>query len=392
MKSLRILLILIEPPLPFGNAASRWFYVLYKELLRRNHKVTVLVASGVESDIEKAKKEFSSDKQMHIFPFDKSRGLLGKIKTWIYPQKIHFSRDFFLALKKINPDTFDILHIEQTWAGWSGLHWVEKSLINVHHLQTIDLEFVKTRSWKQWLIYRSWFRAEKYLLSKYPYVRSCSPRLIPFIQKWGRKKKISFIPVGIDSSLYDFIPTEKRSSDKKIISVIGNMGWYPSYSATQRLLDHIWPQVQKTIPQAQLRIVGWGAKSAFGSWHGKYGVEVYENVPDIRPFFEQTTVMVYAPDRGSGMKIKILESLAFGVPVVTTSEGVEGLLVQDMVDVGLSETNEGLVERTIQVLQSFDLQEKLRHNGRKLVETQCSPQKTVDDVENMYATILENSI
>lgn len=95
MKSLRILLILIEPPLPFGNAASRWFYVLYKELLRRNHKVTVLVASGVESDIEKAKKEFSSDKQMHIFPFDKSRGLLGKIKTWIYPQKIHFSRDFF---------------------------------------------------------------------------------------------------------------------------------------------------------------------------------------------------------------------------------------------------------------------------------------------------------
>ena len=59
---LRILLVLIEPPLPFGNAASRWFHVLYSQLLDRGHDVQVLVASGVERDIEKSKEMFSDPK------------------------------------------------------------------------------------------------------------------------------------------------------------------------------------------------------------------------------------------------------------------------------------------------------------------------------------------
>ena len=55
--------------------------------------------------------------------------------------------------------------------------------------------------------------------------------------------------------------------------------------------------------------------------------------------------MVYAPSRGSGMKIKILEAMAFGVPVVTTSEGVEGFPAVDGVHAGVCEDDAGLIER-----------------------------------------------
>jgi polysaccharide biosynthesis protein PslH len=386
--SLKILLILIEPPLPFGNAASRWFYVLYNELKSRGHRLDVLVASGVKADIEKSKKIFKDDANFYIYPFSESRGVIGKINTFLFPQRYQFSEDFLNKLSELNPESYDIVHIEQTWAGWVGFKWKDKVLINVHHLQRIDLEGLKVKSWKQRLIFKSWFRAEKHILAQYPYVRSCSPRLVPYIEKWGTKKMLEVVPFGIDSSLYPYIEKSRRQNKAPIVSVIGNMGWYPSYSAAERLITSIWPHVKKEIPNAQLKIVGWSARTALAEHLNKPDIEILENVADIRPYFEEASVLVYPPARGSGMKIKIQEALLFGVPVVTTSEGAEGLPAEDMVHMGLCDDDEGLIQRTLKILRDEDLQERLRINGRRFIEEQCSPQVTVDKVESMYRKML----
>lgn len=67
LQKLKILLILIEPPLPFGNAGSRWFHVLLKELEARGHHVDTLVVSGVDSDIKKAQIKFAHKKNIFFF-------------------------------------------------------------------------------------------------------------------------------------------------------------------------------------------------------------------------------------------------------------------------------------------------------------------------------------
>jgi hypothetical protein len=117
-------------------------------------------------------------------------------------------------------------------------------------------------------------------------------------------------------------------------------------------------------------------------------VTVEENVPDTRPYFERTGVMLYAPGRGSGMKIKILESLGFGVPVVTTSEGVEGLPAADGVHAGVCEDDAGLIERTVKLLGDPAAQNRQRAAGRALLETHCGPKPTVDAIERIYAAML----
>lgn len=386
---LRILLILIEPPLPFGNAASRWFHVLYNQLLERDHDVRVLVASGVERDIEKTKEVFKDSKyDLQIFPFGKSSGFKDKIKNFLFPHQIKFSPDFHMALKQAKPESYDIVHIEQTWAGWTGLKWPEKSLINVHHLQTIDLEFVKPKTLKDSLLYKRWFATEKKLLSQYPYVRSCSPRLEPYIKSWGHKKHVQTIPVGMDPSLYPYIESSARQSDEPILTLIGNMGWYPSISAAQRLLDKLWPSIKKQVPQAKCRIVGWSARTALKNYLDLPDVEILENVPEIQPYFNEASVMLYAPSRGSGMKIKVLEAMLFGVPVITTSEGSEGLPVEDMVHCGLSDDNEDLIKKAVTILKSVELQESLRTNARQLVSSHCGPKETVNQIEDFYKLIL----
>jgi glycosyltransferase involved in cell wall biosynthesis len=117
-------------------------------------------------------------------------------------------------------------------------------------------------------------------------------------------------------------------------------------------------------------------------------LEIAENVSDTRPYFERTGVLLYAPDRGSGMKVKVLEAFAYGVPVVTTSDGVEGIPAQDGVHVGLCDEDAGLIERTVRLLGDRASQERQRRAARQLVERCCNPGTALDAVESCYAELL----
>jgi polysaccharide biosynthesis protein PslH len=391
IKKLKILMILIEPPLPFGNAGSRWFHVLLKGLDQRGHAVDVMVVSGVDSDIEKAKKKFTDRENFFIFPFGKNRGLSGKLKTLLFPHRYIFNQDFRKKLRDLKPEHYDIIHIEQTWAGWIGFKFRNKTLMNVHFLQSIDLGVAESKTWKFWLLTKSWFLAEKYILMKYPYIRTCSPRLTEVVREWDAKRPmVATVPFSLDLNLYPWIPRERRQFHRPTITLIGGMTWYPSVSAAVRVLTELWPEIKRQTPDALLRIVGWSAKEALKDYLHFADVEILENVPDIQPYFEEASVMLYAPVRGSGMKIKILESLAFGIPVITTSEGAEGLPAVDMVHMGLCEDNAGLIERTVRVLKDPELQETLRQQGRQLLASHCGEDKTVGEIEVLYQKIITN--
>ena len=82
-------------------------------------------------------------------------------------------------------------------------------------------------------------------------------------------------------------------------------------------------------------------------------------------------MFLYAPSRGSGMKIKILEAMAFGVPVVTTGEGVEGLPAVDGVHAGVCEDDAGLIERHRRPAGRPRPAEPPCRAARRLIETFC---------------------
>jgi glycosyltransferase involved in cell wall biosynthesis len=188
--------------------------------------------------------------------------------------------------------------------------------------------------------------------------------------------------------MYPYIPDDKRTAEP-IVSVIGNMGWYPTHSAAVRLLTRLWPEIKRRVPAAKVQLVGWGARQALAEFAAMPDVAIEENVPDTRPYFEQTGVMLYAPGRGSGMKIKVLEALGYGVPVVTTSEGVEGLPATDGVHAGVCEDDAGLIDRTVQLLDDPAAQNRQRAAGRELLEEHCGPKVTVDAIEEIYAGMLK---
>src|SRR5439155_10478698 len=141
-------------------------------------------------------------------------------------------------------------------------------------------------------------------------------------------------------------------------------------------------------PHAQAMVAGWHAREALKNFLPQPGVEVIENVPDMRPIFEQSSLLLYAPERGSGMKVKVLEAFAYGVPVVTTSEGVEGIPAQDGIHAGISEEDMGLAERALGLLKDLARQEAQRQAARSLLEEHCHPRVVLDGVERCYEDML----
>lgn len=387
MKPLRIVLVMIEAPVPFGNAAARWFYVLLKELVARGHKVTAFAACSKQSEIDEAKKLFPAPEyDLRLYPFPKLGKLESKLTTLTKPYSYMFGVDLKEQLKQVLATGYDVLHLEQLWTAWL-VENVDKSLVNVHHLVWIDQEELAGGSlsarFNRWLM----FRAERMLIRRIKFIRSCSSRLVPEMLKVNRKARIETVPVGIDATIYPYIPNEKRG-EEPIVSVIGNMGWHPSSSAAIRLLSRLWPEIKRRVPSAKLQIVGWSARSVLKDYLYLTDVTIEENVPDMKPYFEKTAVFVYAPARGSGMKIKILEALGYGIPVVTTSEGSEGLNATDGVNIGEAEDDAGLVDRAVKLLLDPELRNKQRAAGRELLETRCGPKTTVDGIEAMYSTMI----
>jgi glycosyltransferase involved in cell wall biosynthesis len=262
-----------------------------------------------------------------------------------------------------------------------------KTVLNFHSLYDIDLDQCPAAGWLDRLHRVLRRKVERRLIRSCGTLLTLTPRLREAVRPIALQTPVRVVPLALDLSLYPYIPAVARPADP-VIGLIGSMDWYPSRSAAVRLLTRLWPAIRQRVPDARAQVVGWGAKEALRLYLPLPGVEVAENVPDTRPYFEQVGVLLYAPERGTGMKVKVLEAFAYGVPVVTTSEGIEGLPARDGVHVGLSDDDAGLVERTVALLGNRCRQERQRLAARELLNQHCNPKVVLDGIEACYADML----
>jgi glycosyltransferase involved in cell wall biosynthesis len=389
MKPLRILLILSELPVPFGHAVGRWYYVLLQGLVERGHRVTAFASCSKPEEIARARELFPAPHyDLRLYPHPRRSGLWSKWQTLRRPYSYTISPALRRDVRTEYSRGCDVLHLEGIWSGWlnEGCD-PAKTVLNFHSLYDIDLEHQPAADWRAWLERTLRRRAESRLLRSCAVLVTLTPRLQEAVRHIAPKTAVHVVPLALDMSFYPYTPAGQRPTGS-VISVIGSMDWCPSRSAAERLLTRLWPAIRSRVPTSEVQIVGWHAREALKAHLPLPGVTVAENVPDARPYFERTSVLLYAPVRGSGMKVKVLEAFAYGVPVVTTTEGVEGLPAQDQIHAGICDHDGGLIERTVGLLTDVARQERQRRAARSLVEVHCSPHTVLDCLEESYDRLL----
>jgi glycosyltransferase involved in cell wall biosynthesis len=134
-------------------------------------------------------------------------------------------------------------------------------------------------------------------------------------------------------------------------------------------------------------LAGRHVRSAMQNLPAGPGVEFHENVADIAPYFHALDIFLYAPPHGSGMKVKILEALGFGSPIVTTPAGSEGIPLADGVHASVADTDEELAQRAIALLENPAQARQQTRAGRRLLESYCDPQRSVQRFADLYESL-----
>ncbi len=137
---------------------------------------------------------------------------------------------------------------------------------------------------------------------------------------------IDVVDNGVDVAGFAGISPALQSNT---ILFLGALDWRPNIDAADQLLDHIFPALRALQPQARLTIVGRHPSEALRRRVAEEaGVELHADVPDVKPFLAASAAMAVPLRVGGGSRLKILEALAAGLPVVSTAVGAEGLEIE----------------------------------------------------------------
>jgi polysaccharide biosynthesis protein PslH len=383
-RSLDICVLCMDPPLPFGKAAARWYYVLLQGLERRGHRVRAFCA-GSAADVEAAQRLFPN---LRGFAVQARRSLVDKGRTLLRPLSHVFPDRLKQELHRELARGYDILHLEQVWSGWLAPPVRRSTLLHVHYAAARDFAFQRSASISERVMRWRTVAAERQLLRGFPFISTLTPELSEWARQVNPRASVFTIPFSLDPALYRFSPKRREPGAPLVVGLIGSFDWVPSYLAGRRLLERLWPAIRRVQPQARLLIAGRSAVKAFGELGAAAGCELVEDVPDIEPYFRRLDVMLYAPQGGSGMKVKTLEAFAWGVPVVCTPDGIEGIPAREGIDVEVAVSDQGLVSRTLSLLSQPGQACLQAVAARNLFERHCTPEPVIHQLEEVYARIL----
>jgi len=144
--------------------------------------------------------------------------------------------------------------------------------------------------------------------------------------EWLRQRApqlaITVIENGVDCDRLRPLPQPANGND---LLFVGVLGYPPNADAVVQFVRYTLPILRHSTPDVKLLMVGRNPRREVRALTAEDGVELYENVPEVTPFYRRARACVVPLRAGGGTRVKILEAMAFGRPVVSTPEGCEGL-------------------------------------------------------------------
>lgn len=202
-------------------------------------------------------------------------------------------------------------------------------------------------------------------------------RLIPF-------KKIHYLPTGVDLDYFHFL-AQNENSTQLIFT-----GWYLHYPNEDAILyfaKKTFPIIKKKMPESEFFIVGRDPTEKILRLNNKNGIKVVGAVGDVRIYLKDSAVFVNPIRLGAGIKSKILEAMATGVPVVSTSRGAMGISAINNKEILISDNPQGFADSTMRLCYDITLRQTMAKNARKLVEERYNWKMIADRLDKIYEEV-----
>jgi len=186
-----------------------------------------------------------------------------------------------------------------------------------------------------------------------------------YIQSLYPQKKIVVTPNGMDMEKFKLIPFEQQ--DLNTIFYLGSLDWIPNQQSVVWFLNQVWPLVLQKKPQLQLIIAGKNIPDWLMSRKDP-NTRFYSNVPDTRELYDKYAIMIVPLLAGSGIRVRIIEGMAYGKCIVSTRIGSEGIPYEHQKNIVIADTPEEFAQAIIDLNEHPEKVKEIQRNARQTAE------------------------
>jgi glycosyltransferase involved in cell wall biosynthesis len=201
----------------------------------------------------------------------------------------------------------------------------------------------------------------------------------------GVEREMPVIPIAVDAETQAVVPRERGAS---AVLSMATMMWPPNVDGVMWFAREIYPQVRQAAPETRFYVVGQRPVPEVRALpESEPTIEVTGWVPDTAPYIARSACLIVPLRSGGGMRVKILEALAKGIPVVSTTIGYEGIDLTPGEHLLVADTPEAFAAAVTRLLRDPALGERLAKAGRRRVLERYDWRAVCPAIDAVYETI-----
>jgi glycosyltransferase involved in cell wall biosynthesis len=400
---MKVLLLCNKSPWPPKEGGPIAMYAMLEGLFIAGISVKVLAlnTNKYAVDLKDIPESFIDQTRISFVNIDLSVKPLDAFLNLFTHQSYHIKRfisnDFANALTKIlKVETFDIIQFESVFLTpyislikkYSSARLILRAH-NVEHLiwQRMARETTLPLN-KLYLnhLARTLKAYEVSVLNKLDGIAAITSDDEARFRSLGCTKLVGTIPFGIKCPE---IEADTKNTQPNTLFHIGAMNWLPNQEGIRWFLKECWPQIHVKFPEVRLVLAGremprWMLNTVMT------GVEIRGEVPDATQFMRENEIMIVPLLSGSGIRIKIIEAMALGKTVITTSVGAEGINYQHRKNILIADTPDDFLEAIVSCYTDPDLVKQIGENAKQYIQEYHLLEKVSALTQNYYQQIIQS--
>ncbi|MDB5300399.1 MAG: glycosyl transferase family 1 [Phycisphaerales bacterium] len=374
--------------------------------MARRHSITYICRSGEDSSVTREAQEFLADHGIHPIIADGCPPARTRIATHARLAANLFSPRPYAVVSHDSPAVHAVIRAYASsnpvdlWQ-FEWLPYVSalrnrpdaRRLFMAHNVESLIWQRYhenESNPLRRWYIRQQWRKFERYEQDMFDVVDrvvAVSADDAALVRNRFGVSHVSVVDNGVDT---DFFSQVTQARQPKLILFLGSLDWRPNLDALRLLLDHIFPAVLAREPTARLCIVGrnppvWLTRRVRpGALGTDSRVELHADVSDVRPYLAHSAVMVAPLRIGGGSRLKILEAMAAGLPVVSTRIGCEGLTVQADRELIVADDVDDVSGALVRCIQEPASAAGMAERARQLVRSRYDWDTLADRLEEVW--------
>jgi glycosyltransferase involved in cell wall biosynthesis len=398
----KVLQLCNKAPFPANDGSSIAIYNMAKGLIDNNvelHLLTINTKKHFKPD-ENVPEDFREKAHYRSVFKNTNTSVAGALANLLSSESYFVDRFYFPAFEArlvelLKQNTFDIIQLEGLFMGVYlaaiKKHSSARVVLRAHNIEHFiwDRHILNEKNRLKKLYLRIQNRRLKQFELK---VMSEVDAIVPItrvdeaaFRSLGFSKPMFSCITGVDVNYYQL--RQNTPVKPKTVFYFGSMDWLPNQEAVMWFLDHCWPHVHKTVPEAKFIIAGRGMPHELLHL-SKPNVLVIENVSDGKAFFHQHEVMVVPLLSGSGLRIKIIEGMAYGKAIVSTTVGAEGINYSNQENILIADTPSDFATAVIELLRNDSRRMAIENGASALAHREFDNLGVVAGLVGFYKNLL----